>query len=136
MNTRLNKLVLLFVAFAMAVTPLRGAFALTADTAANAGLESHCAQMQADNDHPPEHLQARHDQGTEDPAGHECEQGCDGACCDGACNACAHGVPTAMTGTPQLQPSYAGAVLNSINSDVFPDRSLPPPLHPPASLHS
>ncbi|NNG12775.1 MAG: hypothetical protein HKM88_05945 [Halobacteria archaeon] len=136
MSTRCNKLVLLVIAFTLAVTPLRGTFALQIDTADSKADESHCAQMQADIGHPPEHQQARYDQGTEDPAGHDCEQGCGGACCDGTCNACAHGVPTAMTGALPFQPGFADAVLNSRHSHVFPERSLPPPLHPPAALLS
>ena len=136
MDTRHSKLLLVIIAFALAVAPLRGTLALTAATAAGTDVESHCAQMQADNVHPPDHQQARYNQGTEDSAGHDCEQGCGGACCDGTCNACTHGVPTAMTGALPFQPGFADAVLNSRHSHVFPERSLPPPLHPPAALLS
>jgi hypothetical protein len=136
MYTRYNKLVLLIVTFTLAFAPLRGGFALAADTAVGADAESHCAQMQADNGPSSEHQQARDEQDKADPAGHDCEQGCGGACCEGACNACVHAVPTALNGTLSFQPVFSATVLNSISSDVFPERSLPPPLHPPAALHS
>lgn len=135
MDTRCSKLILLVVAFTLAVAPLRGAFALVDDAAGSVTAETHCDQMQGDM-HPPEHLQTQLDQGNADPSGHDCEQGCGGSCCDGACTVCVHGVPTAMTGTLLFLSVFSGAVQNTVSSHAFPERSLPPPLHPPATLRS
>jgi hypothetical protein len=92
--------------------------------------------MQAASTHAPDHHMAQPGLDQADPAGHDCEQGCGGACCDGACNACAHAVPPALSGSPAFQPVFPGSVLNSNSAEVFTDRSLPPPLHPPAALRS
>lgn len=136
MGTRKNKLVLLFIAFTLAVTPLRGAFAQADDAASSTEAESHCAQMQVADTHPPEHRMGQPGQDKADPAGHSCDQDCDGTCCDGSCNACTHGVSTALNAAPAFAPVFAGAILNTANPGDFPKRSLPPPLHPPATLHS
>lgn len=136
MNTRSNKLVLLLIAITLVVSPLRGAIALADAAPSGTEAESHCAQMQAANAHPPELHMAQPGQDKVDPASHDCEQGCGGSCCDGTCNACVHAVTTALNGSPAFQPIIPGAVLNSISSDFFPERSLPPPLHPPATLRS
>jgi len=136
MGTRYKKLVLLFIAFTLAVTPLRGASAQANDATSSAEDESHCAQMLAANTHPPEQHMAQTEQDKADPAGHSCDQDCDGTCCDGSCNACTHGVFTALSAAPSFAAVFTGAIQNTATLGNFPKRSLPPPLHPPATLRS
>jgi hypothetical protein len=45
-------------------------------------------------------------------------------------------VTTALNGSPVFQQIISGAVQNTVSSHAFPERSLPPPLHPPATLRS
>jgi len=116
------------IALALAVSPMRGALALP--MIADADDAPHCAEMQHD-------LQAADTladmqiQATE--SGHKCEQGCNGSCCNGACNACVHGA-SAISDSIFVTPDFHDTPLTALFLVSFPERTVIPPLRPPASL--
>ena len=130
MDKRIQKLLLVLITLALAALPLRGAWSI-ADLPATE-TESHCAQMQhaigdtgsmAGMQHP--------ESGT--GAALDCEQGCDGACCDDACNTC---VPStsAISSTLTLSPEVTGQPHNEVIPAAFSGQIVIPPLRQPASL--
>jgi hypothetical protein len=127
----MKRLLLLLIALALAVAPLRGALALPSP--ASAGDDSHCAGMQHamahDNAGPVMHHEG--DTGTPD---RHCQAGCNGDCCDSACNHCAPSAPTtALSGEPPLT-GHANDLPPGFNLNTrYTDRAIIPPLRPPAS---
>ena len=122
MSSRNRQLVLILVTLALVIAPLRGALALPVMTVADE--PTHCQQMQ-------DGMQAV----AVDNQDHQCDQGCDGDCCDGACKACAHGsiaVSSPIAVTPDNHKSY----LNSHISYGISGRTVHPPFRPPISLQS
>jgi len=122
MSSRNRKLVLILVTLALVITPLRGVLALPVMTVADE--PTHCQQMQ---------------DGTQDVAvdnlDHKCDQGCGGDCCDGACNACAHG-SIALSGPITITSDNHESHLNSRVAYGVSGRTVHPPFRPPISLQS
>ena len=126
MHTRLDKLVLLMVALALALAPLRGTLAVPAE-AVDEEMSSHCASMQHDDDMTPMHHPD--DSATND---NSCPDGCNGDCCGIACSSCAPPVSALLDGNaPEaaiLHPSAPAAT-----PIHFSDHTIHPLLRPPAS---
>ena len=121
----MHNLLLLIVTLALATAPLRGAWAIP-DIPAT-GTESHCAEMQqamADMQQPAAGA---------DHSDHDCKQGCDGACCDASCSACAAGT-SALSSTTAVMPDITGSPQHRIIPVNFYQRTVIPLLQPPASL--
>jgi len=130
MSIRTHKLLMILLSLALAVSPLRATWALPMTTAVD--VDSHCAQMQQDN-HTADSIMAMDDSNT--GAGHPCNSDCNGSCCDEACTSCAHATP-ALSFTAFVTTRAYRTFLNNLSSDVFPERTVIPPLRPPARLHS
>jgi hypothetical protein len=113
----MQKLLLVILTLALAIAPLRAAWAIPDSPATD--TESHCAQM----------LQQESDAGSD----HDCKQDCDGACCDDTCNACVHGTSTISSFLTVL-PGITGTQHNEIIPVIFTGRTVSPLLRPPASL--
>lgn len=125
MSQRMHKLILILVALALAVAPLRGTLALPAP--ATADEESHCASMQHTAAMPDVHH-------TDDAAkdGQPCKAGCTGDCCDNACNSCVHPATALLDGdlttaSPRHLPLKITLLIH------YSDRTVIPLLRPPAS---
>ena len=127
MPKRLHKLMLLLLVLSLAAMPLRGTLALPADSLPDS--ESHCAGMQHDVQHAMPEMPR---QDASPDAGHQCQDGCNGDCCDTACNGCVHPA-TALPGNsiPETLPHQPS--LQSARITGFTDRTVIPPLRPPAS---
>lgn len=128
MDKRAHDFMLLLIALAVAISPLRGALAFPSMPDTGAG--AHCAEMQ-------DAMHATHDMlaqtATDEQQGHDHD--CDGECCDGACNACVQGTvacsaPTAVTVDIDASP-VSRTPLRS-----FPGLTVHPPFRPPISLHA
>lgn len=128
MYTRPHKLFLILLALALAVAPLRGAWAISVPDATES--TSHCAQMDMPTAGTPADMQQQ-DSATE--TGHSCEQGCTGACCDAACNACVHAT-SALSDTVIISLELHATPRDTMFPAAFPKRTVIPPLRPPASL--
>jgi hypothetical protein len=118
MSSRIRKLVLIVVTLALVIAPLRGALALPVMVLA--GEPGHCQQMQ---------------DVAVDNQDHKCDQGCDGDCCDGACNACTHG-SIALSGSTTVTLDNHESHLNSRVSYGVSGRTVHPPFRPPIALQS
>ena len=129
MNKLIYRLLLVVVASALALAPLRGALALPVIAAA--ADTSHCAQMQAGM-HSPDQLAEIQDL-TADDAAHGCDQGCGGNCCDGACNTCVHG-SVALSSVIAVTADMHEDALDLTVSPGFSGRTVHPPFRPPISL--
>ena len=130
MNKRIQKLLLVLITLALAALPLRGAWSI-ADFPATE-TESHCAQMQhAMQDTTAIADMQQHESG--DSAARDCEQGCDGSCCDNACSTCVPGT-SAISSTLTLSPEVTGQPHNEVIPAAFSGQIVIPPLRPPASL--
>jgi hypothetical protein len=126
MHTRLDKLVLLMVALALAVAPLRGTLAFPAD-AVDEETSSHCASMQHGDAMPPMHHPD--DSAASDKS---CPDGCNGDCCGMACSSCAPPVSALLDGNApeaaiQHPPMPAATPIH------FTGHTIHPLLRPPAS---
>ena len=130
MSKRPHKLLMILLSLALAVSPLRITWALS--MTATVDVDEHCAQMQQDNNGADSEM-AMDDSNT--GYGHPCNSDCDGNCCDDACMTCAHATP-ALSYTSFVTPDNYLIYLNNLSSDTFPERSVIPPLRPPAPLHS
>jgi hypothetical protein len=128
MHVRTHKWLLVMIALALAVAPLRGAWSISMP--ANTESTSHCAQMDMQTAAASSETQQ---QNSATESGQPCEHGCDGACCDGACNACAHGA-SFLSNTVNVTPELHGTPLDAMSLLAFPKRTVIPPLRPPASL--
>ena len=129
MSKRTHKLLMVLLSLALTVSPLRGAWALP--MTATADSESHCAQMQQDMNHA-DPVMGMNDRDTD--TGHPCNDDCNGSCCDDACTTCTPATP-ALSYTALVTPGTYKVLLNNITSDAFPERTVIPPLRPPAPLH-
>lgn len=126
MYTRLEKILLLVVAVALVAAPLRGGFAIVLP--GDAGSASHCAHAE----HAVQGMAHSHGMHAADGGlpERDCQQGCTGACCDGACGTCAHTL---------FAPPDAVAVTNNQSGSVFfraasqcqAGRTVNPPFRPP-----
>ena len=119
MGKQTHKLLLLLLTLALAIAPLRGAWAI-ADIPVSE-TESHCAQLD---------MQLQH---TDTGSTHDCKQGCDGACCDDNCNNCVHassGISNSLT----LTAAITGPPHDTTLPESFSIRTVIPLLRPPASL--
>ena len=141
MNRRIHRILLVIVALALAVSPLRGALAVPLMAAADDA--THCVQMQ-DDMQSPDHMDGMQatnagnsDPDTLDPGNSDsgCDQGCGGNCCDGACNACAHGA-LALLNTVTVSIDTHANLLNITLPHTFSGRTVHPPFRPPISLLS
>ena len=131
MKKQMHKLLLVIVALALALSPLRGALALPVSAAADDMV--HCAQMK-NGMHSPDHMADMQDS-TADNSVHECDQGCDGDCCDGACNTCAHGA-IALSSPITVSSQNPNNSLTTVLSYGVSGRTVHPPFRPPISLQS
>jgi len=129
MSKPARKLLLILLSLALAVAPLRGAWALP--MTATADSAPHCAQMPHDMNHAGP-VMGMHDRNT--GSGHPCNNGCNGRCCDGACTACTPATP-ALAYAAVVIPGAYRFFLNNLSPDTFPERTVIPPLRPPAPLH-
>jgi len=128
MSTKTNKLLLALMILALVITPMRGAWALSTTTSDDS--TTHCAQMDMPSDDM--HAGMHHpDTGTD--SGHQCDAGCNGDCCDGSCNTCAHSVISLPDSVVVARNTHAAPLAVRLAA-AFPHRSLIPPLRPPASL--
>jgi hypothetical protein len=128
MPTKTNKLLLALMILALVITPLRGAWAFATPSAAD--IAPHCAQM----DPPVNAMQAgMHHPDTTTGNDHQCDHGCNGDCCDGSCNACAHSV-VSLLNTIVVSRHLHDSPLTMPFPVTFPQRTVIPPLRPPASL--
>ena len=125
------KILLLIIASAVALSPLRGAFALPVIAAADD--TSHCNQMQ-NGTHSRDQLAGIQDSTTDD-SDHGCDQGCGGDCCDEACNNCAHG-SIALSSVIAVASDIHDNPLNLTVSYAVSGRTVHPPFRPPISLPS
>jgi len=128
MQKSLEKILLILVAVALAFAPLRGALAVSVA----AEPAAHCDQMQ-DGARVMDHDTGTHDDAGAHQAGHGCDRGCDGSCCDGDCGTCAHAsiaLPNSLAGTPNLYNDSLTVVV----SHRFTGRNPHPPFRPPIAL--
>ena len=120
---------LIFIALALALSPLRGAFALPVMAAVDD--TSHCGQMQTVMPLPDNMI------GIEDSAAadsdNDCKHGCDGVCCDDACNSCVH-VTSAISNIISLSLTTTSSPHQITPPVSFSVRTVIPLLRPPASL--
>ncbi|MEN8108975.1 MAG: hypothetical protein ABFS22_13345, partial [Pseudomonadota bacterium] len=125
-----HKLLLVVLALALAISPVHGVPTLPMIDAADD--TSHCARMQHDMQtaNAPANAQLQ-----EDGTGHQCEQGCNGGCCSGACSICAHGA-FAMSDIVIVTLEFNDTTRTGLFLASFPERTVIPPLRPPAFLHS
>ncbi|NOR40902.1 MAG: hypothetical protein GQ537_06815 [Gammaproteobacteria bacterium] len=114
-----HTLLLLLLTLALAIAPLRGAWAIAEMPVVE--VESHCAQL--DMQH----------QDSGSGSTHDCKQGCDSACCDDSCNSCVH-VTSAISNTLVLAPAVTGPPLTLNIPASFTARTIIPLLRPPSSL--
>ena len=123
MSRKTNKLQLALMILALVMTPMRGAWALSTTTSDDS--TTHCAQMDmpAGEQHPD----------TAADTGNQCPAGCNGDCCEGDCNACAHSV-VSLPNTVAISRNTHDTSLAVLFSATFPHRTIIPPLRPPASL--
>ena len=131
MNRWTHKFLLITVVLALAVSPMRGAFALP--VMAPADDTTHCDQMQTAMQSP-DHMAGIQDSAADD-FGHKCDQGCGGDCCDGACNACAHGSIALSTTISVTSDNHYTPLNILVLYGVF-GRTVHPPFRPPISLPS
>ena len=122
---------LIFVAFALAVSPLRGALALP--VMAPADDTTHCDQMQTVMQSP-DHMAGMQDSATDD-SDHDCDQDCGGNCCDGACNTCAHGSIALSNPGAAFSDTPNNSLTIAVSYGVS-GRTDHPPFRPPISLPS
>ena len=130
MDRRLQKLLLVIITLALAIAPLRGAWAIPDIPATD--NESHCAQMQHAIQDTGSMADMQQPESGTNPA-LDCEQGCDGSCCDDTCNTCVPGT-SAISGTLTLIPEVAGQPHNEVIPVAFSGHTVIPLLRPPASL--
>ena len=128
MHTRPHKWFLVMIALALAVAPLRGAWAISMPAATESTPPCHQMDMQtaataAD--------MQQQDSATE--TGDSCEQDCTGACCDAACSACVHAA-SALADTVIITPALHATPRDELFQASFTKRTVIPPLRPPASL--
>ena len=119
MDKQPHTLLLLLLTLALAIAPLRGAWAVAEMPVVE--VESHCAQLD---------MQLQ-DSGS--GSAHDCKQGCDGACCDTGCDSCVH-VTSAISNTLTLAPAVTGPPLTLNIPTNFTVRTIIPLLRPPSSL--
>jgi hypothetical protein len=131
MNKWIRKFLLVLVAFALAISPLRGALALPITTAADGA--DHCAQMQDGMDSMA-HMAGMQESAADNPD-HGCGQGCAGDCCDGACGACAHGSIALSSIIAVILVAHDNLKIIKVSRD-FPGPTVHPPFRPPISLLS
>ena len=130
MKTSLHKGLLILMMLALALAPLRMSWSMPAD--ATPDSTDHCAQMQG-NAPAIDTGTSLHAQDTDTGSGYD-YNGCCGGDCNGAdCTACAHGATAASSSISAAADIPASQLaLNFVYS--YPERSLTPPLRPPASL--
>ena len=129
MPQRMNKLILVLVALALATAPLRGALALPVPAATDG--ESHCASMQDAMLHTAAMPGMHHPDDTAE-TGQPCQAGCKGDCCDNACNSCVHPATALLDGgltpaSPQHPPLKISLSIH------YSDHTVIPLLRPPVS---
>lgn len=128
MSIKTNNLLLVLMILALVITPLRGAWAFS--TPATVDSTPHCDQMVMSSTAMQDEV---HLLDTATETGHPCETGCNGDCCDGNCNACAHSV-VSLSNTIVVSQNLHNTPLSVIFPVTFPHRTIIPPLRPPASL--
>ena len=128
MHTRPHKWFLVMIALALAVAPLRGAWASSMPAAAED--TSHCAQMDMQS---VDTAGSTQQQDSAPDTGHNCEQDCSGSCCDAACNACVHAA-SALSDTVIVTLELHATTRDTMLRVAFLKRTVVPPLRPPASL--
>jgi hypothetical protein len=126
MRYRLHKLLLLLVMLSVALSPLRGVWALP--EVAMDDTEPHCAGMQHDTQQ-----MNHHDMhgGKTDNKPHQCQSGCNGSCCKQGCNSCLHLAAAAIAPGPIVLHETPGQETAWPAANNFPERHLKPPLRPP-----
>jgi uncharacterized protein involved in copper resistance len=124
MSQRPNKLILILVALALAVSPLRSALALPA--AASTDSESHCTAMQHTGAMPGMHHPDSAD------AGQPCKAACSGDCCDSACKSTVNPASALLDGSLTPVSPYHPPLKITLSSR-FSNRTVMPLLRPPAS---
>ncbi|MDX1697981.1 MAG: hypothetical protein R3308_06805 [Thiohalobacterales bacterium] len=125
MRTKTDKLLLVLMILALAVTPLRGASAFAPADSSEPASKPHCASM--DMPAAEQHVEVT------DEGGHPCKYGCNGDCCDDSCTTCALS-PVSLLNSVALAPAMNGMSLAVPVAAAFPHRTVIPPLRPPASL--
>lgn len=124
-------MILMLVAIALAVLPLRGALALPVK--AVAGVTPHCEQIETAT-HSPDHMSGMQDAAIGGSM-HDCDPDCDGKCCKGTCNKCVHGSIAITTSIAVSPDAHHNSVAIAIPGGV-PGRTVHPPFRPPIFLPS
>lgn len=130
MDKQIQKLLLILITLALAALPLRAAWSIADFPATD--TESHCKQMQHASQDTLSMADMQHPEGSSG-SDRDCEQGCNGNCCDDSCNTCVHGT-SAISGTLTLSPGIAGQAQNEVIPAAFSGQIVIPLLRPPASL--
>ena len=130
MKILLHKGLLILMMFALALAPLRAAWAMPTSTTTDTA--DHCAQMQS-NVQATGSGSGHHPQDTDSHSEYPC-YGCCGSDCNAAnCNACAHGT-SAISSFISAVTDIPASPLDLDFAYRYPERSLTPPLRPPAFL--
>ncbi|HAJ92584.1 MAG TPA: hypothetical protein DCO71_08235 [Gammaproteobacteria bacterium] len=124
MDRRLQKLLLVLITITLAITPLRGAWAIADSPATDSG--SHCDQMQD--------TESMADMQHDNHAGSapDSKQDCNGSCCDDSCSTCVHG-SSAISSYHTVTAGVTDAPINTIFPVTFTGRTVTPLLRPPTS---
>jgi hypothetical protein len=124
MDMRKHSFLVALVSLALVIAPLRTVLALPMSVN-SADDSAHCSHMSGADP-----AGVTQDDVRDGPRAHGCEQGCSGACCDGACAHCVHlsiaipGIHAAM-----LPADDAIPVLPDLHHR--PGRTSHPPFRPP-----
>ncbi|MDH3831821.1 MAG: hypothetical protein OEV12_07830 [Gammaproteobacteria bacterium] len=119
MQKRFQKFLLIMLALALTIAPLRSAWAVPDIPATE--TESHCAQLE---------IQAAAS-GTSESQ--HCKKDCNGSCCDASCNSCVPAA-SAISGSLALKTSINANTHDHAIRMEFSGRTVIPPLRPPATL--
>ncbi len=125
MHNRKYKFLLVIVAIALVIAPMRGVLALP--MIADADNMQHCAQM---NMQTTDLLTVMQQQDIAAKNSYICDQDC-----DGACSVCAHAAPT-LSDSVSIKPEFHDTPRDTMFLISFPERTVIPPLRPPTFLHS
>ncbi len=119
------KFLLVIVAIALVILPMRGALALP--MIADADNMQYCAQM---NMQTTDLLTVMQQQDAAAKNSYKCDQDC-----DGACSVCPHTAPT-LSDSVFIKPELHHTPRNAMFLVSFPESTVIPPLRPPTFLHS
>lgn len=130
MKTSLHKGLLILMMLALAIAPLRVSWSMPVGAMPDSA--DHCAQMQG-NTPATDAGTALHAQDTDIGSGYDYNGCCGGDCNGSDCSACAHGAAAASSSI-SASPDAPNSPLITSFVQSYPERTISPPLRPPASL--